>query len=165
MEKEKIVGIIFISIIAMFLLINQNPFESDEEKFQKSVIRTRDIAYIKWIEDVSNDVEPHIKIIADSKDNNNAELHARLLKEQMQYDINKTEQFQTSPELGPLTVELKKYIADYYNTGRFIEIGVKNNDSDSIDKAINYSKDGYIVMEDISKLVKDYMKKNNVKIK
>ena len=165
MEKEKIVGIIFISIIAMSLLINQNPFESDEEKFQKSVIRTRDLAYIKMIEDVSNDIEPHIKIITNSKDNNDVELHARLLKEQMQYDINKTEQLQVSPELGQLTIEFKKYLADYYNTGRFIEIGIKNNDSDSINKAIDYSKDGYRVMEDISKLVEDYMKKNDVKRK
>ena len=29
MEKEKIVGIVFISIIAIFLLINQNPFGSE----------------------------------------------------------------------------------------------------------------------------------------
>ena len=83
----------------------------------------------------------------------------------MQYDINKTEQLQVSPELGQLTIEFKKYLADYYNTGRFIEIGIKNNDSDSINKAIDYSKDGYRVMEDISKLVEDYMKKNDVKRK
>ena len=37
------------------------------------------------------------------------------------------------------------------------------SDSDSINKAINYSKDGYRVMEDISKLVEDYMRKNNIK--
>lgn len=160
MEKEKFVGIIFIAIIAMFILINQNPFESNEEKFQKSVIRTRDLVYIKWIEYTSNDIEQHIKIIADSKNNNDVELHARLLKEQMQYNINKTEQFQTSPELEQLTIEFKNYLADYYNTGRFIEIGIKNSDNDSINEAINYSKDGYIAMEDISKLVEDYMKKN-----
>lgn len=165
MEKEKIVGIIFVSIIAIFLLIDQNPFVSKEEKFQESILRIRDLAYIKWIGNVSNDIESHIKTIADPKDSNSAELHARLLKEQMQYDIIRTEQLQTSPELEPLTVEFKKYLTDYYNTGRLIEIGIKSNDRDSIDKAINYSKDGYGAMEDISKLVEDYMKKNNVKIK
>lgn len=35
MEKEKIVGMIFIAFLAIFLLINQNPFGSEEEKFQK----------------------------------------------------------------------------------------------------------------------------------
>lgn len=165
MEKEKIVGIIFVSIIAIFLLIDQNPFASKEEKFQESILRTRDLAYIEWIGNVSNDIEQHIKPITDPKDSNSAELHARLLKEQMQYDISKTEQLQTSPGLEPLTIEFKKYLKDYYNTGRLIEIGIKNDDSDSMNKAINYSKDGYGAMEDISKIVEDYMKKNNVKIK
>lgn len=161
-EKEKIVGIVFIAFLAIFLLINQNPFENEEEKFQKNLIRTRDLAYIKWIEDISYNIESHIKIISNSKDYNDVELHGRMLKEEMQKQIDNS-QYQISPELRPLDVDFKKYLENYYNVGKFIEIGVKNNDDNSINMALNYSKDASNIMEDISKIVEDYMKKNNIK--
>ena len=164
MEKEKIVGIVFISIVAIFLLINQNPFGSEEEKFQKSLIRTRDLAYIKSIEKISDNIESHITIISNSRDNNEVELHGRILKEEMQKQINNN-QPQISPELRLVEIEFKKYLEDYYNVGKFIEIGAKNNDNNSINIALNYYKDAYNIMEAMSKLVEDYMKKNDVKKK
>ena len=165
MEKEKIVGIVFIAFLAILLLINQNPFGSKEDKFQKSLARTRDLAYIKMIEDVSNNIESHTKNIANAKDGQDAELYGRVLKEemqkQMQEQINNS-QYQISPELKPLEIKFKKYLEDYYNVGKLVEIGVKNNDSNSIKDALSYAKDGYSTMEDMSKFVEDYMKKNNI---
>lgn len=154
MEKEKIVGIVFILFLAIFVFINQNPFVNEEEKFQKNVIKTRDLAYIKSINDISNNIESHIQTIANSRDYNVTELHGRILKEEMQKHINNDE-YQISPELRPLEVEFKKYLIDYYNVGKFLEIGIKNNDNNSINMALNYSRDGYNAMEDMSKLIKD----------
>lgn len=128
---------------------------------KKSLTRTRDLTYIKMIEDVSHDIEPHIKIISNSKGGSDAELHGRVLKEDMQKQINNS-QYQISPELKPLEIKFKKCLEDYYNVGKFIEMGIKNNDSNSINNALSYANDGYSIMEDMSKFIEDYMKKNNI---
>ena len=80
----------------------------------------------------------------------------------MQKQINNN-QSQISPELRSLDVKFKRYLDDYYNVGKFIEIGAKNNDNNSINTALKYSQDAYDITETLSKLVEDYMKKNDVK--
>lgn len=159
MDKGNIVGIIIISFVVLTILINQNIFESDEEKFQKGMIRTRDDQFIKFIESSSANIENHLANISNNKerDYNISRMHGIFLQEDIKIYMNQSKDLNISPELEPILNEFQRYLENYYNVGKYIVMGLENSNDNYMQTAINYSEKGYENMGNISKGIERYM--------
>lgn len=161
MNKNVIVAIIIGTIFVMLFINAQSPTNNERNLANDTDIEG-DLAFLKWANMVSESMRSHILDIASATkidDYNNLEKYGKSLQKDTVLYLNQSRQFNTSSTIKPILGEIQKSLENYEIVGKYIEIGGKNRDKDSLYTAVDYAEKASGYMRNASVEVQNHIYK------
>lgn len=161
MSKNMIVAIIVGTIFVMLFINAQSP-TNNERNLVDNTNTEGDIKFLKWANMVSESMRSHILDIANATkidDYDNLEKYGKSLQRDTALYLNQSIQLNVSSTVKPVLGDIQKSLENYEIVGKYIEIGGKNRDSDSLYTAANYAKQAEDHMRNASVGVQNHVYK------
>lgn len=161
MDKNVIVMIIVGTIFAALFINAQSPTDN-EGNLADNANAEGDLAFLKWANMVSESMKSHMLNIANatkSDDYDNLEKYGKYLQQDTVLYLNQSRQLDVSPTVKPILGNMQKSLENYNIVGKYVEIGAKNRDNESLYTAADYSKLAADYIRDASVEVQNHVYK------